>query len=59
MVREGVVAHLNFAVSGLHVIGFERRTADQAGIGDDSQTPDVNFVGVAGVGTIWVEEGVL
>jgi hypothetical protein len=49
VVREGVIAHFDFGVSGLDIVGFEGRTAHKASIGDDSQTPDIHFIGVSAI----------
>lgn len=46
VVGEGIIAHLDPVVGGLHIVGLEGRPAYQAGIGDDSQTPNIHFVGV-------------
>lgn len=56
---EGVVAHLYFSVGGFDVVGFEGRSAHQAGVGDNSQTPDVDLVRVSIVGVVYMYKGVL
>ena len=52
MLRERVVAHLNLGVRSLDVVGLKRRASHDAGVGDDPQTPDVNFVRVPCVDVI-------
>ena len=56
---EGVVAHLYFGVGGFDIVSFEGRSTHQAGIGDHSQTPDINLVGMSIVGVICINKGVL
>ena len=49
MVREGVVAHFDFCVGCLDIVGLEGRTTHQTSIGDNSQAPDIHFIGVSAV----------
>lgn len=44
MVRKRVIAHLYFAISSLHIVGFKRRAANQTGVRYHSQTPDVHLI---------------
>lgn len=55
MVREGVIAHFYFGIGSFDVVGFERRTANQASISNNPQTPDIDFVGVPIVGMVCIE----
>jgi hypothetical protein len=59
MVGEGIVAYFDLTVSGLDVVGLEGGSAYQTGVGYHTQTPDVNFVGVAQVGVVWVRKELL
>jgi hypothetical protein len=52
MVGEGVVAHLDLAVGGLDVVGLEGRPSYQTGVGDYSETPDVDLVGVTDIDVV-------
>lgn len=46
VVWECIVAHLDPVIGGFDIVSLEGRSAYQAGIGDDSQTPDIHFVGM-------------
>ena len=43
VVRVGVVAVFNFGVCGFDVTGFERGPANLQGVGDHTQTPNIDF----------------
>jgi hypothetical protein len=55
VIWEGVVAHFDFVVGGFDVVGFEGRTSHDAGVGDHSQTPNVDFIGVSDINISYIK----
>ena len=59
LLREAIAAHLYLAVGGLHIRRFEGRLSHQASICNNTQTPDIDFVGVSLVGVVFITKAVL
>ena len=46
MIWKWVVAHLNPIVGSFHIISLKRRSPHKTSIGNNSQTPNIHFVGM-------------
>ena len=53
MIWERIVAHFYFRVGSFYVICFKGRTTSQTSIGNDSQAPNVDLIGVSIIGVVF------
>lgn len=51
ILRELVLHNANLFVGRLHIKGLKRRSPDQEGVHNDTEGPDIHFIGVAIAGT--------